>query len=92
MGVTLQRTAYSTNIKIRRDHNCALFDADQRHIAQHDVAPQHIGSLVSVVPRNLKNRLKDLEPGDGFLVNDPTRARSTCLTSCSSRRSFTTAS
>ncbi|MCD2204590.1 hydantoinase B/oxoprolinase family protein [Halobacterium sp. KA-6] len=71
MGVTLQRTAYSTNIKIRRDHTCALFDADLRHIAQHDVAPQHIGSLVSVVPRNFKDRLKDLEPGDGFLVNDP---------------------
>ncbi|WP_247730731.1 hydantoinase B/oxoprolinase family protein [Halovivax limisalsi] len=71
MGVTLQRTAYSTNIKIRRDHTCALFDADLRHVAQHDVAPQHIGSLVSVVPRNLKGRLEDLEPGDGLLVNDP---------------------
>jgi len=33
MGVTLQRTAYSTNIKIRRDHTCALFDADLRHVA-----------------------------------------------------------
>ncbi len=70
MGVTLQRTAYSTNIKIRRDHTCALFDADLRHIAQHDVAPQHIGSLVSVVPRIMGDR-DDLEPGDGVLVNDP---------------------
>jgi len=70
MGVTLQRTAYSTNIKIRRDHTCALFDADLRHIAQHDIAPQHIGSLVSVVPRIMRDR-DDLEPGDGVLVNDP---------------------
>jgi N-methylhydantoinase B len=70
MGVTLQRTAYSTNIKIRRDHTCALFDADLRHVAQHDVAPQHIGSLVSVVPRLMRDR-SDLEPGDGVLVNDP---------------------
>ncbi len=70
MGVTLQRTAYSTNIKIRRDHTCALFDADLRHVAQHDVAPQHIGSLVSVVPRNMRERT-DLEPGDGILINDP---------------------
>lgn len=70
MGVTLQRTAYSTNIKIRRDHTCALFDRDLRHIAQHDIAPQHIGSLVSVVSRNMRDR-DDLEPGDGILINDP---------------------
>jgi N-methylhydantoinase B len=70
MGVTLQRTAYSTNIKIRRDHTCALFDRKLRHIAQHDIAPQHIGSLVSVVPRVVNER-PDLEPGDGILVNDP---------------------
>lgn len=72
MGTTLQRTAYSTNIKIRRDHTCALFDSELRHIAQHDIAPQHIGSLVSVVPRNMEGR-DDLEPGDGILVNDPYR-------------------
>jgi N-methylhydantoinase B len=71
MGVTLQRTAYSTNIKIRRDHTCALFDAQLRHVAQHDLAPQHIGSLVSVVPRNIRNLEWDLEPGDGILINDP---------------------
>ncbi len=71
MGVTLQRTAYSTNIKIRRDHTCALFDADLRHIAQHDIAPQHIGSLVSVVPRNVPDWEDELEPGDGILINDP---------------------
>lgn len=70
MGVTLQRTAYSTNIKIRRDHTCALFDADLRHIAQHDIAPQHIGSLVSVVPRIMEDR-DDLALGDGILINDP---------------------
>jgi len=71
MGVTLQRTAYSTNIKIRRDHTCAVFDADLRHIAQHDVAPQHVGSMVSVVPQNMRERAGDLNPGDGILINDP---------------------
>jgi N-methylhydantoinase B len=71
MGVTLQRTAYSTNIKIRRDHTCAIFDDNLRHIAQHDVAPQHVGSMVSVVPRNIRKRADDLAPGDGILVNDP---------------------
>jgi N-methylhydantoinase B len=73
MGVTLQRTAYSTNIKIRRDHTCAVFDADLRHIAQHDVAPQHVGSMVSVVPQNMRERAGDLNPGDGILINDPYR-------------------
>jgi len=71
MGVTLQRTAYSTNIKIRRDHTCALFDADGRHLSQHDVAPQHIGTLVSMVPETIDAYGGDLDPGDGILVNDP---------------------
>ncbi len=71
MGVTLQRTAYSTNIKIRRDHTCALFDSELRHVAQHDIAPQHIGSLVSVVPKNIQEWEDDLAPGDGILINDP---------------------
>lgn len=73
MGVTLQRTAYSTNIKIRRDHTCAIFDSNLRHIAQHDIAPQHVGSMVSVVPQNIRERAGDLEPGDGILINDPYR-------------------
>lgn len=71
MSATLQRTAYSTNIKIRRDHTCALFDSQLRHVAQHDLAPQHIGSLVSVVPQNIRALNRDLEPGDGILINDP---------------------
>ncbi len=75
MGLTLQRTAYSTNIKIRRDHTCALFDADLRHVAQHDIAPQHIGTLISLVPSAMRDRSSDLErdldPGDGVLINDP---------------------
>ena len=73
MGVTLQRTAYSTNIKIRRDHTCALFDADLRHVAQHDVAPQHIGTLITMVPETVEERGDDLAPGDGILINDPYR-------------------
>jgi N-methylhydantoinase B len=73
MGVTLQRTAYSTNIKIRRDHTCAVFDSNLRHIAQHDVAPQHIGTLISMVPETMTERADDLAPGDGILVNDPYR-------------------
>ena len=75
MGITLQRTAYSTNIKIRRDHTCALFDADLRHVAQHDVAPQHIGTLIAMVPELMSRHADDLAPGDGFLINDPYQGR-----------------
>jgi N-methylhydantoinase B len=71
MDLTLQRTAFSTNIKIRRDHTCALFDANLRHIAQIDDLPQHIGSLINVVPTVMKDRIDDLEPGDGVMTNDP---------------------
>lgn len=71
MGVTLQRTAYSTNIKIRKDHTCAIFDADVRHIGQHAVAPQHIMAMVRVIPLIVEQYEDDLQPGDGILLNDP---------------------
>jgi N-methylhydantoinase B len=72
MEVTLQRTAYSTNIKTRKDFTCAVFDADFNLVAQPQ-APHHIGSLVSSVPRNMKPLVDELETGDGVLVNDPYR-------------------
>ena len=75
MGITLQRTAYSTNIKIRRDHTTALFDSNLRHIAQTDIAPQHIGTLISMVPEEMGRRAGELEPGDGILINDPYRGQ-----------------
>jgi len=71
MGVTLERTSYSTNIKIRRDYSCALFDSDCRHIAQFSDAPAHVGALVRAVPQVIKERKSELREGDGLLVNDP---------------------
>ena len=50
MGVTLRRTAYSPNIKERRDFSCAIFDGEGRMIAQAAHIPVHLGSMpVSVL-------------------------------------------
>lgn len=71
MGGTLERTAYSTNIKIRRDYSCALFDAEGQHIAQFTAAPSQVAALKYAVPALLEERRNQLQPGDGFLLNDP---------------------
>ena len=45
MGATLKRTAFSPNIKERRDYSCAIFDARGDMIAQGDHMPVHLGSM-----------------------------------------------
>ena len=67
--MALARSAYSTNIKTRKDFSCALLDLDGRILAQSFAQPAHLGSLVSLVPRALE-RVR-LAPGDAILVNDP---------------------
>ncbi|HEY9842078.1 MAG TPA: hydantoinase B/oxoprolinase family protein, partial [Candidatus Obscuribacterales bacterium] len=69
MGVTLCRSAYSSNIKERRDFSCALFDAQGHTIAQAEHLPVHLGSMPMSVQAAL-DRLQ-LEPGDSVLLNDP---------------------
>jgi len=71
MGETLARTAYSPNIKERRDHSCALFDASGRLLAQAAHIPVHLGSM----PASVAAVLADFapRPGDVFVVNDPFR-------------------
>lgn len=69
MGVALRRTAFSPNIKERRDYSCAVFDGDGRVIAQGDHMPVHLGSM----PMAVAAALRDVEigPGDVVAVNDP---------------------
>src|SRR5579875_2638685 len=69
MAVALVRSAYSTNIKTRKDFSCALLDERGRVLAQSYAQPSHLGSLVLLVPRVLAGR--ELGPGDALLVNDP---------------------
>src|SRR5262245_33121816 len=69
MGVVLERTAYSPNIKERRDHSCALFDASGALIAQAAHIPVHLGAF-PVLMRHVAP-LFDWQPGDQVVCNDP---------------------
>ncbi len=69
MGATLKRTAFSPNIKERRDYSTAVFDADGRMVAQGDHMPVHLGSMPLSVSAAIENR--KIGPGDMILVNDP---------------------
>jgi 5-oxoprolinase (ATP-hydrolysing) len=70
MGVTLGRTAYSPNIKERKDYSCACFDAQGRMIAQAAHIPVHLGAMPASV-RAAIERFPSFEPGDIVLLNDP---------------------
>ncbi len=68
MGTVLVRSAYSSNIKERRDCSAALFDADGRMVAQAEHIPVHLGAMPEAVAAVVA---RDPEPGDVFVVNDP---------------------
>jgi N-methylhydantoinase B len=69
MGVALRRTAFSPNIKERRDYSCAVFEANGRVIAQGDHMPVHLGSMPMAVAAALKEI--NFAPGDVVALNDP---------------------
>ena len=69
MGAALRRTAFSPNIKERRDYSCAVFDGDGRVIAQGDHMPVHLGSMPMAVAAALREI--DISPGDVVALNDP---------------------
>ena len=72
MGVSLMRTAYSTNIKERGDCSTAIFDAHGDTLAQASHVPLHLASLMGLVRRVAQEYGPDeIEPGDVFLANDP---------------------
>src|SRR5437763_4358241 len=70
MGITLQRVAFSANIKERRDFSCALFDATGELLAQAAHIPVHLGSMPASVAA-VRERLGVLDEGDVAIVNDP---------------------
>ena len=69
MGATLRRTAFSPNIKERRDYSCALFDSHGDVIAMGDHMPVHLGSM----PMSVRAAIESfpLNPGDVVMLNDP---------------------
>ena len=71
MGVALQRTAYSPNIKERRDFSCAVFDPAGNMIAQAAHVPVHLGAMPASVRAALEVFPNALRPGDIVILNDP---------------------
>ncbi|MFF7182589.1 hydantoinase B/oxoprolinase family protein [Streptomyces sp. NPDC008121] len=72
MGVRLENTAHSVNIKERLDFSCALFDADGNLIANAPHIPVHLGSMGESIKEVLRRRGGDeLRPGDVYAINDP---------------------
>src|SRR5579875_4145693 len=69
MGVALRRTAFSPNIKERRDYSSAVFDSKANVIAMGDDMPVHLGSM----PMSVRAALEKLtlESGDIAILNDP---------------------
>ncbi len=71
MGVTLQNTAYSVNIKERLDFSCAVFDADGHLVANAPHMPVHLGSMDSSVETIIRLNEGQVRPGDVFALNAP---------------------
>lgn len=69
MGASLRRTAFSPNIKERRDYSCATFDGQGQAIAMGDHMPVHLGSM----PMSVRAAVDALTfgPGDIAILNDP---------------------
>ncbi len=71
MGLQLQNTAYSVNIKERLDFSCALFDAEGHLIANAPHMPVHLGSMGESIQTVLRENAGRMQPGDVYVLNDP---------------------
>ena len=71
MGVSLQNTAYSVNIKERLDFSCAIFDADGTLVANAPHMPVHLGSMDRAVETVIRENRGRIAPGDVYLLNAP---------------------
>jgi 5-oxoprolinase (ATP-hydrolysing) len=71
MGVTLQNTAYSVNIKERLDFSCAVFDRHGRLVANAPHMPVHLGSMDRSVETIIHDNEGRFRPGDVFALNAP---------------------
>ncbi len=76
MGETLQRTAFSPNIRERLDFSCAVFSGDGRMVAQAAHIPVHLGSMPASVMYAIETFVNSdvgLQQGDVVILNDPYR-------------------
>ncbi|MFM2354387.1 MAG: hypothetical protein RLZZ528_123, partial [Pseudomonadota bacterium] len=73
MGVTLEKTAASVNIKERLDFSCAVFDAKGNLVANAPHVPVHLGSMSDSVRAVLRDNAATMRPGDVYMLNSPFR-------------------
>ena len=71
MGLQLQNTAYSVNIKERLDFSCALFDATGNLIANAPHMPVHLGSMSESIKTVIARNAGRMQPDDVYVLNDP---------------------
>jgi 5-oxoprolinase (ATP-hydrolysing) len=71
MGVSLQNTAYSVNIKERLDFSCAVFDSEGSLVANAPHMPVHLGSMDRAVETIIRENRGKIRPGDSYLINAP---------------------
>jgi len=71
MGAVLRKTAFSSNIKERRDYSCAVYDAGADTVAMGDHMPVHLGAM----PLSVRHAIDAfrMAPGDVVILNDPFR-------------------
>jgi 5-oxoprolinase (ATP-hydrolysing) len=71
MGLQLQNTAYSVNIKERLDFSCALFDTAGNLIANAPHMPVHLGSMGESIKTVIRENAASMQPGNVYALNDP---------------------
>ncbi|HWV54138.1 hydantoinase B/oxoprolinase family protein [Pseudorhodoplanes sp.] len=71
MGVALQNTAYSVNIKERLDFSCAVFSGDGALVANAPHMPVHLGSMDRAVETIIRENKGRIRPGDVYAINAP---------------------
>ena len=71
MGVSLQNTAYSVNIKERLDFSCAVFSAEGSLVANAPHIPVHLGSMDNTVKTVIRENQGRIRPGDVYAINAP---------------------
>jgi 5-oxoprolinase (ATP-hydrolysing) len=71
MGVSLQNTAYSVNIKERLDFSCAVFAHDGTLVANAPHMPVHLGSMDRSVETVIRENKGKIAPGDVYVINAP---------------------
>ena len=71
MGLQLQNTAHSVNIKERLDFSCALFDAQGNLIANAPHMPVHLGSMGESIKTVIRENARTMQEGNVYVLNDP---------------------